>query len=315
MTEKTQYNHSQDALSGQIKFAQQENEMSLLDYLRVLIVYKWMFGFVVLLVTAISIVLAFYMTPVYQAKVLLAPVDQDYQKKGLSGLVGQLGGLAPLAGVSLGGSSGDTQTAIATLTSRAFTDKVVKELGLLPVLFEEKWDKENQRWLVNKASEVPSMWDAYKRFNEIRQITEDKKTGLYTLTIEWTDPVLAAEWANKLVERINANLREEAMVETEKNLKYLHEQINKTDVIEIQKSLYSLLESEIKKAMLANGSVEYAFRVLDPAVVPEERIRPKRRLIILLGIIFGCFLGIVAVLFRNLLVIDKNRRQHADAAK
>ena len=44
--------------------------------------------------------------------------------------------------------------------------------------------------------------------------------------------------------------------------------------------------------MLANVTDEFAFKVLDPAFVPEERIKPKRKKMILLGGLIGLFTGI-----------------------
>jgi len=55
--------------------------------------------------------------------------------------------------------------------------------------------------------------------------------------------------------------------------------------------------------MLANVREEYVFRTIDPAEVsPEGKIkRPKRLLIIALGIFIGGWLGIFSALFRNYL--------------
>ena len=61
--------------------------------------------------------------------------------------------------------------------------------------------------------------------------------------------------------------------------------------------LYNLLESEKQKAMLANVNEDFALEVIDPAVAPETREKPKRKLIVALGVVSGAFLGIFAVLF------------------
>ena len=48
--------------------------------------------------------------------------------------------------------------------------------------------------------------------------------------------------------------------------------------------------------MLANTQEEYAFRVLDSPVVPEEKVRPKRMLIVISGFVIGGMgLGFVAL--------------------
>ena len=65
--------------------------------------------------------------------------------------------------------------------------------------------------------------------------------------------------------------------------------------------LYNLLESEKQKAMLANVNEDFAFEVIDPAVAPETRQKPNRKLIVALGGVCGGFLGIFAVFFAKFL--------------
>jgi uncharacterized protein involved in exopolysaccharide biosynthesis len=65
--------------------------------------------------------------------------------------------------------------------------------------------------------------------------------------------------------------------------------------------LYNLLESEKQKAMLANVNEDFALEVIDPAVAPEIREKPKRKLIVALGGVCGGFLGVFAVFFTQFL--------------
>jgi hypothetical protein len=97
---------------------------------------------------------------------------------------------------------------------------------------------------------------------------------LTVVAIDWTDPATAAQWANGFVALANELLRTRALVESKRNIAYLNDQISKTDVVELRRVLYGLIESETKTLMLANGRPEYAFRVVDPAVPPELKTRP-----------------------------------------
>lgn len=229
----------------------------------------------------------------------MAPVTEE-KGSNLSNLAGQFGGLAALAGVNLGGGGGTKDESIAFLKSRALTEKFIKDENLLPVLFSENWDSENKKWNVEKPEDTPTMWDAYKIFNKsIRKVSEDRKTGLVTLAIEWKDPKLAADWAGKLVERVNKHMRERAVQESEKNLKYLKNALSRTSSVEVQEAIYGIIESQIKTIMLSKSREEYSFKVIDPPVVPEDRIKPKRRQIVMLGFIIGIFLGVFIAFGRN----------------
>ena len=51
--------------------------------------------------------------------------------------------------------------------------------------------------------------------------------------------------------------------------------------------------------MLAKGNEEFAFKTVDPAVAPKDRIRPQRALIAIAGTLLGGLLGVLMVLVRH----------------
>lgn len=277
----------------------EENEVNLLDLWKILFKNIKLIMLITVISTSFSVVIAITSTPIYRAETLLSPVNKAGQGGGIANLAGQLGGLAAIAGVNLGGADAVTQTAIAILKSRRFTETFIKDNKILPLLFEFVPQKELDTNAAANFKNIPTMWKVYQLFNGIREISEDNITGLVTLSIEWSDPELAAKWANGLVTFINAKLRADAIEKSEMNLKFLREQIEKTSVVEIQQSMFKLIEGEMKKAMLANVGDEYAFKVIDPAVVPEDRIKPNRRLIVSLGMVIGVMLGVIIAFILN----------------
>lgn len=277
-----------------------EDEISLLEIWQVLVRYKWIIAASVLLLTSVAGAYAFFATPVYRAEVLMVSVQKDGQQGGLAALAGQFGGLASMVGVDVGGG-GSPAIAMATLKSRTFTQDFIKEQNMLPVLFDADWDAAKKDWKSSDPEKIPGMWAAYKVFDGMRHVAEDRKTGLITLAIEWKDPVLASLWAMQLVDRINKLLRENAVAEVERNLSFLRKQLEHTDVLAVQQSLSALIEAEMKKAMLANVNEDYAFQVVDPAIAPEEKVRPRRGLIIVVGVFLGCLLGVFIAFVMNLI--------------
>jgi uncharacterized protein involved in exopolysaccharide biosynthesis len=269
-----------------------EDEISLVDLFRTIMRRKWVVAISIAATTALALGIAFTMTPVYRVTMLLAPVG-DENAKGLSSLAGQFGGLAALAGVSLGAEGSDKAKAVALLRSRALTEPFLRERDLLPVLYEDRWDPQAKRWKVG-PDEVPTFAAAYRKFDqEIRSLSEDKKTGLVTVTIDWKDPARAVEWAGELVSRVNSEMRRRAIREAEQSLRYLDQELQKARLVEVQQAIYSLIESQTKKMMLANVREEYVFQVLEPPAIPDpkDKIRPKRAVIALLGLIVGTLLG------------------------
>ena len=265
----------------------------------------WRGKWIIIAVTAVfavaSVVYALVQTEWYRAEVLLAPADE----RSTQGLGGQLGGLAALAGVSVGG--GGSAEAIAVLESREFARAFIEDFDLVPVFFHEDWDAANGVWLGEDPEKWPEIRDAIKYFHEnVLNVSESRDSGLVTLAIEWTDPEVAAEWARELVIRLNERLRERALKEAETNVAFLQAELGQTSVVTLQQSIGRLLESELQKLMLARGNEEFAFRVIDAASSPKERVRPKRALIAVVGTMLGGMLAVFGVFLLHPLRSEQN---------
>ena len=241
-----------------------------------------------------SVAYALLAKEIYRADALLAPANEQS-----SPMIGsQLGGLAALAGVNIGEESG--VEALAVLKSREFARAFIEQYDLLPVFFEDDWDADQKRWQVDDPADAPDIRDGVKYFHEsILKVSEERSTGLVTLAVEWTDADVAAEWANTLVRRLNDRLRERALQEAETNVTYLQSEMASSNLVTLQESIGRLLESELQQLMLAKGNEEFAFKILDPAVSPKRRVRPKRALTVVVGTILGGLLGVFAVLVVN----------------
>jgi uncharacterized protein involved in exopolysaccharide biosynthesis len=246
------------------------------------------------IVFAAGAAVAGYLLPKsYKASVTLSAVSNSTggPMQGLGAMASQFGGLASLAGISIGGG-GDSQKAesVAVLQSEALTEQYIRDNNLLPVLFRNQWDASAQRWKPTDPAKIPTLWRANVYFkNKIRTVTVEPKTGLIVLSIKFTDPILAAQWANDLVRLANEYLRVQAVTRAEKNVGFLKEEAAKTDVFEARQALYKLLEVEINKIMLARGNNEYAFKILDPAFAPERPSSPS----VAVWLIAGFGLGLV----------------------
>lgn len=248
--------------------------------------------------TILLATLAFTMTPVYRSSTVLVPasIERDPSLVG-AGKLGQLGGLASLAGINLGSSDMETEEALAILRSRQFTEAFIVKHDLMPKLFAKRWDAAAKDWKPGKKP--PTLLKGYEYFDKrIRTIGRDKKTGLATLRIEWRDPDEAALWANALVEQLNYETRTRALAKADASLGYLRAELTQTTITEVRDAINRLVEAQVKQRMLANVSNEYAFRVVDKAL-PADRddpVRPRKLLMIAAGPFAGLFLGLIGVL-------------------
>ena len=133
------------------------------------------------------------------------------------------------------------------LNSSNFTGRFIEDEKLLPVLFADRWDPAKGRWTVESPEDVPTLADGVRMFDRtIRSVQEDRRTGIVKLSIVWTDREVAAHWANLLVQRVNRDLRQRAIEESQASINYLNAELAKTNVIELREAIYRLLENQLK---------------------------------------------------------------------
>jgi uncharacterized protein involved in exopolysaccharide biosynthesis len=292
-----------------------EDEIDLVALWRTLTSHKCLILLTTLVVGALATTAGFVMTPVYRAAVLMAPVSPTQETGRLAQIADQFGGLAAMAGIDLGEKDADVEAAIATLKSREFTLAFMHDNQLLPVLFDDAWNPATKTWDVDDPKDIPTEWEAYKYFDkDVRSISRDKRAGLLTLAIEWKDRNLAARWANKLVARINRQQQQKAITEARKSIEFLKGQVERTSVTAVRQAIWRLVEAEDKKAMLANVREDYAFKVIDPAVPPDEGdfAKPKRKRMVALGVVVGLMLGVFLAFLRAFVQRQKGRAGRAE---
>ena len=249
----------------------------------------------------------------YKATALLAPAKSD--GGGLSGALGQMGGLASLAGISLGGGeSGEAQIAQEIMKSWSYIEGFIADNDLAVELAavqgwskgsnelqinHDVYDTKNNQWLTKDAVGVivpPSSWSLFNAFSGRLAISEDKRSGLVSVSIEYYSPLIAKQWVDMYVESINRFMQQRQVDKVTRNIAYLQEQIGKTSIAEMREVFYTIIEEQTKSKMLAEASPDYAFVAVGPSMVPELKSQPKRALICILGTLLGGMLSVLLVL-------------------
>lgn len=266
-----------------------DDDFTLYDLIRVAHEdWKILVGAVVV-TSVLAVVYALMVTPVFRASAVVLEIEPASQSMpGAQGLLGQVGGLIGAAGISLDGLRGTQDRGRILLQSRSFVEEFIERNELMPVILEADLDHE------------PSLWEAAQEFRRsVYSVDYDRDSGLTTISVEWTDPVVARDWANGLVALANEIARNRDIAEAERSIAYLNARIAETNVVELRDVLYNLIESEQKTLMLANARADYVVHVVDPAVAPFKRARPHRRLIAILGFVAGLLIGPVLVALRR----------------
>ena len=232
---------------------------------------------------------AFVATPVFRATVVLSPASSEAGAGNAAGVIGQLGGLASLAGISLGAKDSSTEEALAVLRSRVLLQEFIRDHDLLQRLFPHRWLTAQMRRFLFDSTPL-SFAKGSKYINEkVLSISREKKTGLVFLTIDWNDPAEAASWANELVSRVNAEMQAREMQSSTASVGFLESELSKAQLVETRQAINRLIEDQIKRKMIASVTKEYAFRTVDKALPPDpdDRLSPKIPLVIIGGMLTG----------------------------
>lgn len=273
---------------------------------------KWTVILITFLFTLVSIVYAVKQPDIYRSEVLLAPSSESSDMK----IPGQLGGLAALAGVNVGGAGEKVTLALEIIKSRKFISYFIEQHDLLvPLMASVDWGRANNELIIDQdlfdttsgkwVREVkapykvkPSLLEAHEKFIELMTISKNKDSGMVTLSFEHYSPYLAKVIVELLVQGINNEIRQRELREAQSSIDYLTKQLSETSIADVKSMLFSLIEDQTKTVMLANVRDEYIFKTVDPAVVAEKKLRPSRMIWVLMAGISGFLLSALIVVFR-----------------
>jgi len=292
-------------------------EIDLRDAWRAFLLGKGLFFGCVFVLAIASVFYANSLPNLYKSTAVLSPTESS--GSGLRSIAGQLGGLASFAGLNLkGGGPNKTVEALEILQSWDFVEEFILDEGIAPeVLAVTGWSPDGNRleynteiynpktkaWLGEtqpSGKKIPSSWRLYRSFMEFFTVSEDKSSGFVKLSIEYYSPTLSKQWVDSIVRKINHRLQLRDAKQAERNIAFLKQQVEQTRLTSMQSVFYSLIEEQTKTLMLAKGADEYVFKTISEARIPENRSKPNRSLIVVLGCIFGGLLGIFLALFRGM---------------
>ncbi|MFP3870555.1 MAG: Wzz/FepE/Etk N-terminal domain-containing protein [Syntrophobacteria bacterium] len=273
----------------------EEDEINLLDYVIVLLKHKWLIFGTVFLTGVAAVIISLLLPNIYRSEATIVPRQQE--KSGTSSALSALGGLGGIAGELAGlGGGGDVEKFEVVLESRELARRVVNKYKLLPKLFAEKWDADNERWLENPA---PTHQDAYKALKGMLTISRDRNSDVLTIQLDHEEPEFAKNMVDHYLAELSETLREQTLKDAGENQRFLKHQLEKTSDVLLKERIAELLAKEIEKETFARAQKYYSFNVLDPPIVPDlnKKVRPKRSLICILSVTVAGFFAIFLAFF------------------
>ncbi len=214
------------------------DEINLLDYWHVILRHKKMIVAIVIAASIAAVIVSFVLPKKYKAEAVLIPITSK-GSGGLSNIASQFGGLASLAGMSLPGGSPESDKFMAILTSRTLAENVINRENLMPILFEKKWDKKNEKWKSNSVDKKPTMEAAVIRMKGMIVILDDKKAKTIKISGKFETPELAARVVNAYVDELQQFINKNSFTMAKRNRIFIEGQLaqNKEELLEAGKEI------------------------------------------------------------------------------
>tara|TARA_B100000963_G_scaffold196536_1_gene171039 strand:+ start:2173 stop:3093 length:921 start_codon:yes stop_codon:yes gene_type:complete len=243
---------------------------------------------------------------------LYAVIDEGDTGSTLSSMASRYGGLAGVAGITLPQVDGASKTAImlATIESREFLSHLLTFEGVREKLIATKsyntssktisfdkniFNSESNTWVDGQPSDLFT----YNAYKQIISLYEDKISGLITISVTHKSPIFAKSFLDLIIQEANNIMRQRDMIESSDSLEYLTNQLDSTKQADIRYSINQLIETQLKKQMLANVRKFYILNPIDIPFIPEEKSEPKRSELVIMLTIIGFIFSILIVLFRH----------------
>ncbi|MCI0558268.1 MAG: hypothetical protein MN733_07210, partial [Nitrososphaera sp.] len=153
----------------------------------------------------------------YQSQATLLPLVES-QMNSQQALVG---GLLGFVGVP---PQSPVDRLLAILQSRTLAEDVIQRLNLMPILFAESWNVNNQQWF----DEHPTLDDAVLLLRSLVDMSLDKTRTTISIVVTHADPVLCAAIVNQYIEELQKVLQENAFSLAKKNRLFIEDRVKKT---------------------------------------------------------------------------------------
>lgn len=282
------------------------HEIDLKELFSVLLDSKKLILFFIIISATASYFYASSQVNLFKSSALLEVVNnsQSNTRSGLSSY-------ASLVGVNITSSETNKPALVlATVKSKDFFKNLINNeeiyIGLTAAKSFDKnkgliydksiFNQEEMLWLKNKK---PSFLKAFQKYKNSLTVNIDNKTGFMNVTVEHISPIFAKKLIDSIVLEVNRQFKEKNFQESSNAIDYLEQKLQTTLVLETRNSINQLISSNLEKLMLADINKDYMLRYIENAYVPENKSRPNKPLISILGTIIGFFFSIIFVLIRH----------------
>lgn len=284
---------------------------------------------------------SYLLTPTFTATTTFVP-----EQPSSSGIAGSLAGLAGQYGISLGGTERSS-------SPRFYADLVRTRRILLGALLDHYLDPRGGRdsvtllpLLRGEGDDSPARIDkALTDLGNAISARVDNQTNVIRVNVVMRYPELAAQVANRLIQRLNEFNAETRQSQARERRKFVESRLTGAETelrtneetlrqfydrnrswqqspqlmfeegrlrrqVDIRQEVYLTLKREFETARINEVNESPVITIIDVATTPLERSSPRRRLLVTAAFLFGAIVGILWASVGE--YMNRAERQEAD---
>jgi uncharacterized protein involved in exopolysaccharide biosynthesis len=266
------------------------DEINLLDYINVLKKHRRLILIIVAISVFITALTSFLLPEIYEARAIIMPTAQRNEQRGLNTIAMQFGISTP--------STSNVSEIVSLLRSNILMERVIKRHKLIPIFFKKD---------LKETSNNDKTWKGIRYLKSIFDVKHNQREGIIELSAEFKDPRIAADIINYILTELTDYMSSEAKRVAETNKKYLESLLDRNSDPLIREKIYSLIAQQIETSMMAEVKENFAFKIIDPPRAPDKKIKPKRRMNVMLSFVVSLFAGVFIAFFKEYIENIKNK--------
>jgi len=293
----------------------EEDEIDLKELWHTILQGKKIIALSVIITVTLTFIYVLKIPNTYTAKAVLIPTES----KGSS--LGGLGGLAAMAGVSLGGGSMTPDIAFnSLLEDKAFMKEFIIKNKLDQYYTQENLDKnyifalgfrgiydffQTKKEQENKEQII---YNLIQKIKSSFSITADKKSGLISVSYSDYDRFITPKIVSLFLKDASYYLVQNNLKNIDSRLQYFQKEMATTEAFEIRQNLSEIISQIVKEKIMMKSKKYYQCDLLTPPTIPyiQDKVKPKRGLILVVSFITSLILGVFLVFFLNFIKGENN---------
>jgi len=260
-----------------------DREVNIFEYLKTILRHKVLICSIVGVFVVGAAIVSLSMAPTYEAKAVIMPVKTSEVKEGMMAVASQFG---------LGGPEQSQKTEIVGLLKSNFLrERMIRKYNLLPVLFKPS--------MLKGKSEEQQIWMGLRFLTKSLAITTKQRENTVEIGMRFSDKKAVADIVRyALLELTDVMSSEEKRV-ADGNRRHLESTIDQTPDPLVRVSIYNLIAKQVEKSAMSQATENFAFKVLDPPKTPDQRVSPRRTLMVVIAFVIGLVVAILVSLAKE----------------